>query len=649
MRFNYLIFFSILLFYGISAFAAPALVLEDNQAVYSLKEHGVIFYNTQNESVSFNEVSKEHIWVKASDIKQKPMISTYSKWLKVEIKNNSDHADWYLSFGYARLPSLKIYDVSGEYLKLEFEHSAIKSFYDRPVSDPILFIPLNFQSGSSKTLLIEYKTFANAPANVRLHNYQDYLATSQQSTLVNGAIAGVVMAILLIICVNLFFNTNKTNIYYALWTFTFLLIVMDMAGFTSKYIWPHLLGESSQFSILLMTTVPIFHLLFIDSFLQLRKFNVLAHRIYSLVLYIYVLLVPVALWFETVFFNLVLSTLIIPLFLYTSYWSWFQKAPGIRVFSLSLFNHVLFLNILTIVGASFGNVFPVFALSDYIKVGYLIEVSLFTVALAVQNKSVQNQLVSYLQEQVDSLNENLSAEKQLQATNIKAVQQKEEKLFADLSHELRTPLTVMKIQVESLQHNIVDNVHSSYGKLMKKINELNEFIDDLTQVTPSGKVYKNSNIKTQRVKDIINATYDIEIDKSLLNIERPELLSYSPSNLQRLIDYDSEGFKIVLEECCQNAISHGGNYVRISVHLDSDEDSLIVSIDNSGDSLNDDVFEQIFNPLVRLDDARNSEGNHKGVGLSLCKRIIESCNGEIFASNSELGGLGIHIIFPLKV
>ena len=152
----------------------------------------------------------------------------------------------------------------------------------------------------------------------------------------------------------------------------------------------------------------------------------------------------------------------------------------------------------------------------------------------------------------------------------------------------------------------------------------------------------------EKVKDIINATYDIEIDKSLLNIERPELLSYSPSNLQRLIDFDSEGFKIVLEECCQNAISHGGNDVRISVHLD-DEDSLIVSIDNSGDSLNDDVFEQIFNPLVRLDDARNSEGNHKGVGLSLCKRIIESCNGEIFASNSELGGLGIHIIFPLKM
>ena len=174
MRFNYFIFFCIVLFLGFSAFAAPTLVLENKQPVYSLKEHGVIFYNTDNELVSLDEINKESIWIEASDIKQKPMISTYSKWLKVEIKNNSDHADWYLSFGYARLPSLKIYDVSDEHLKLEFEHSELKSFYDRPVSDPILFIPLTVQSGSSKTVLIEYQTFANAPANVRLHNYQDY-------------------------------------------------------------------------------------------------------------------------------------------------------------------------------------------------------------------------------------------------------------------------------------------------------------------------------------------------------------------------------------------------------------------------------------------------------------------------------------------
>jgi signal transduction histidine kinase len=65
--------------------------------------------------------------------------------------------------------------------------------------------------------------------------------------------------------------------------------------------------------------------------------------------------------------------------------------------------------------------------------------------------------------------------------------------------------------------------------------------------------------------------------------------------------------------------------------------------------LDETALDFIFSPLTRLDEVRNSEGNHKGVGLSLCKRIIESSNGEIFASNGSLGGLSIHIVLPLKM
>lgn len=649
MRFCNFIVLSLILFLYSTITVASSLVLNDKQDMFLLKEHGLIHFNYENNDISISDINNPQFWVRSNAHKQKPSIKPYSKWFKLDITNHSQNTDWYLSFGYARLPLLKIYELKANDLITEFEHRGTDSFYKRPIHDPQLYIPLSFPKGESKTFIVEYQTFANAPANLRLHNYQHYLNTSQQSTLVNGAIAGIVSAILLIIMVNLFFNTNRTNIYYALWTFTFLLIVIDMAGFTSKYVWPNIGGESSLFSTLLMTSVPIFHLMFIMSFLQLSKYHPKIELIYKITVYIYCLLIPVSLWLNTVFFNLVLSTLIIPLFLYTAYWSWTQKAPGIRVFSLSLFNHVLFVNILTIVGASFGNVFSELELSDYIKIGYLLEVSLFTIALAVQNKSVQNQLVLYLQEQVNSLNENLSVEKQLQVTNHEEVKQKEEKLFADLSHELRTPLTVMKIQVESLQHNIVENVHVSYGKLMNKINELNTFIDDLTQITPSSENYKNTNIKTQKVKDVISATQSIEIDHQLLNINFPDIFDYSPSDLQQQIDYDPEGFKIVLEECSQNAISHGGNQLDISVNVDRKEDLLVINIDNSGEALEETALDFIFSPLTRLDEVRNSEGNHKGVGLSLCKRIIESSNGEIFASNGALGGLSIHIVLPLKM
>ncbi|TLX48205.1 histidine kinase [Pseudoalteromonas phenolica] len=646
MRFCYFIVLSLCFVLYSFAVKASDLVLDKHGTVYELKGFGLMHLNYDNHLFDSNAIRDNRNWVEAHSLKQKPQIHNYSKWLKLEVENQSDLENWYLSFGYARLPLFRIYEIEDISLKLKFELNGNDTFYDRPIYDPQLYIPINLNLNRKQTLLIEYRTFANAPANIRLHSYKHYLATSQKSTLINGAIAGIVMAILLIISVNLFFNPNRTNIFYALWTFTFLMIVLDMSGFTSKYFWPMLGGESSLFSTLLMTSVPIFHLLFIKSFLQLKQFNSVLCKIYTYLLYAYLVLIPVSLWFNTVFFNLVLSTLIIPLFLYTAYWSWYQKAPGIRVFSLSLFNHVLFVNVLTIVGASYGNIFPSLEISDYIKIGYLLEVSLFTVALAIQNKSVQNQLVTYLETQVDVLNQNLHKEKLQQESSIEAVKQKEEKLFADLSHELRTPLTVMKVQVESLQHNIVDNVHTSYGKLMNKIDELNSFIDHLMQVSPNVQSLK---VKQYTVKDLLAHIQSINVDKTKLSLALPDEKALPAKQMELVLEYDQQGLITVFNECCDNAIAHGGSQMNISINIDNESDALSINIDNSGEAISSDLFKDIFNPLVRLDEARQNSSKHKGVGLSLCKQIIEANLGNIFASNGPLGGLSVHIVLPLKV
>ena len=89
--------------------------------------------------------------------------------------------------------------------------------------------------------------------------------------------------------------------------------------------------------------------------------------------------------------------------------------------------------------------------------------------------------------------------------------------------------------------------------------------------------------------------------------------------------------------------------MNISINIDNESDALRINIDNSGEAISSDLFKDIFNPLVRLDEARQNSSKHKGVGLSLCKQIIEANLGNIFASNGPLGGLSVHIVLPLKV
>ena len=77
-----------------------------------------------------------------------------------------------------------------------------------------------------------------------------------------------------------------------------------------------------------------------------------------------------------------------------------------------------------------------------------------------------------------------------------ALQQKNQ-LLADVSHELRTPLTALKLQVDALRYNLVDDVELSYQKLSSKITDLSNLIRDIYELAVSD-VYGLS-INTQQL------------------------------------------------------------------------------------------------------------------------------------------------------
>ncbi|KZN53825.1 sensor histidine kinase [Pseudoalteromonas luteoviolacea] len=580
-----------------------------------------------------------------NDLNKKPQKEMYSKWVYFKVDRNTEISDWILSFGFPRLAKVSVYQKMPYGWLDVINLTEADPFSKRPIQDPQFYVPLQLHAGEN-TFLIEYQTFANAPANIRLHSKENFLAESHKSLITNASLAGVIAAILLIVLVNLFFNRNNTNVYYATWTLLFFMIVIDTAGFTFQYFWPEHNAFSGKFSIFLMATVPLFHLLFVRGFLQLKHYHTALNKVYCTFICIYAALVPIALFINSVYFNLILSTLVIPVFVYTCVWSLKQKGPGMRTFTFSLLNHLLFLNIFTIVGASYGNFMDVFDITSFIKIGYLIEVLLFTIALALQHKSLQARLLHQLQHQVHALNQTVNTKHK--EVNDKEVQlkAKEEKLFTDLSHELRTPLTVMKIQVESLQYNIVDNVQDSYNKLMTKIDELHSFIDQLMLVTDDKDIAALLNKETLNAKVYIN-----EVFQTCIQEGDPKKSKFSIANLvndQLSITVDKQTMENAILEVVKNALRFGGADVEISLTTLQDGNNLVVKIEDSGMPLSYEAHQQLFQPLFRDEVSRNAMLGGKGMGLAVCKKIIESHEGKIDSHNSLLGGLCIEISLPIE-
>ncbi|MCO7187623.1 MULTISPECIES: sensor histidine kinase [unclassified Pseudoalteromonas] len=645
MRFILLLLMGYFLFAGkvVSANQQQSILLGDSTTQRSLND-AVFFFDYDNQIDTAEDVHKHsEQFVPLDRIEKRPQHALYSKWVRLTFDNRSRNTDWVLSFGFARLPKLAVYQLDEGTLRQVHWQDAHASFSQRPIQDPQMYLPLDIKSGKSE-LLIEYQTFANAPANLRLHSHAHYLSTSQLSILTNASLAGVVAAILLIVIVNLAFNRNTTNVFYALWTLLFLLIVIDMAGFSFQYFWPDHGFFSGQFSIALMATVPIFHLLFVRGFLQLKHYHPTLNSVYIAATWLYIGLVPTALYLESVYYNLLASTFVIPLFVYTCIWSFRQRGPGMRTFTYSLINHLVFLNLLTIVGASYGNLIDVFDITSFIKVGYLIEVLLFTVALALQHKSLQGQLVRHLEQQVNALNRTVDSERQVVNEQVNQLKAKEEQLFTDLSHELRTPLTVMKIQVESLQYNIVENVEDSYAKLMAKIDELHKFIDQLMLVTGDKEVANILKKEEVKVAHFMNETFQTCMTYVDPKKARLEIINRLDPHFTMQFDRRSIGNAIL--EVVKNALKYGGDGVDIKMSALVNERNLVLRIEDSGMPLSYDAHRQLFQPLFREEASRSSLSGGKGMGLAVCKKIIECHGGKIDSHNSLLGGLCIEIILP---
>lgn len=76
---------------------------------------------------------------------------------------------------------------------------------------------------------------------------------------------------------------------------------------------------------------------------------------------------------------------------------------------------------------------------------------------------------------------------------------------------------------------------------------------------------------------------------------------------------------------------------------ESYQKSIIISIADNGIGLDPKDFPKIFDTFYRADKARSNVSNGSGIGLSVCRRIIEMHGGRIWATGSENNGLTILI------
>lgn len=109
---------------------------------------------------------------------------------------------------------------------------------------------------------------------------------------------------------------------------------------------------------------------------------------------------------------------------------------------------------------------------------------------------------------------------------------------------------------------------------------------------------------------------------------------------------DKDKFQIIVKNLLLNAIIFGDEKSKISVWMGFDNDNLKLEVNNSGNLINEEDTQAIFDRFTKLDKNINSLNQGHGLGLSVSKAYLDFLNGSIELESHKEEGNTFKIILP---
>ena len=217
---------------------------------------------------------------------------------------------------------------------------------------------------------------------------------------------------------------------------------------------------------------------------------------------------------------------------------------------------------------------------------------------------------------------------------------------ADISHELRTPLSILRGELEALQDGIRPMVPEAIDSLLSDVMRLNRLTEDLYQLALSDQgalTYRKSPIDPLAVLSNDIVALMPEFDCKQLEVK---LINTLHSSIRLYADPDrlSQLFRNLLK----NSVHYTDNGGRLIITVTKKLNSLLIVMADSAPGVSEQERVKLFDRFYRVEGSRSRNHGGAGLGLAICHNIVAAHNGSIMAQASELGGLAIHIEFPLQ-
>ena len=223
----------------------------------------------------------------------------------------------------------------------------------------------------------------------------------------------------------------------------------------------------------------------------------------------------------------------------------------------------------------------------------------------------------------------------------------QKRFTADASHELRLPLTILKGEIEvALRH---PRTEQEYQQILRQqlgtIDRIQRIVNDLLTLAraDAGQL------------ELVQAPIDLSL--LLQEVGQQHLILFDSQHISLEMDIE-DGLNIMGESSqiertmmnlLSNAFKHAPEHSCIHLTAHAEDDTVIICVRDEGPGIAQEQHGQLFDRFFRADDARaRKEGEGAGLGLAICKRIVDAHDGKIWLQSRLGEGASFFIQLPLS-
>ncbi|RDB34430.1 hypothetical protein DVG79_07085 [Exiguobacterium sp. RIT594] len=223
--------------------------------------------------------------------------------------------------------------------------------------------------------------------------------------------------------------------------------------------------------------------------------------------------------------------------------------------------------------------------------------------------------------------------------------QNEHAFISMISHELRTPLASIEGFSElMIQRSLSNDKQLKYLKTVhseaQRLGKLVTAFLDYQRLSRQKEVYL---FESFDISALVQEVAD------WMNISIPShQVKFDTTHMTCLIEADREKIRQLLTNLLGNAIKYSPSDPQVDVLLDCSEEEVVLTISDNGLGIPQEDLPHLFDSFYRVERQEHKQIKGTGLGLLICKEIVEAHQGQISVS-SELGaGTDFLVRFPIR-